>query len=179
MTSSLPRTTVPANALAGRRRFHRWPWFDLFAVATLSTGRRFRPRTATDCGAALSRGRRAARISTAPTGTSGAHAPGATTIYDEEAVELFIRPGDADPVDYFEFEVSPNGVLLDTTIHNPTSLRADMQADFAWDCPGIQWHAVRHDAENRWQAWPSVPSVPLVDGPLPSRWRFHFIASNA
>src|SRR5262245_58008733 len=32
-------------------------------------------------------------------------------IYDEEVVEVFIGPGDTTPVDYYEFEVSPNGVL--------------------------------------------------------------------
>ncbi|MCX6044113.1 MAG: carbohydrate-binding family 9-like protein, partial [Chloroflexi bacterium] len=44
-------------------------------------------------------------------------------IYDEEVVEVFIGPGEATPVDYYEFEVSPNGVMLDLTVHNPDSQR--------------------------------------------------------
>ena len=54
-------------------------------------------------------------------------------IYDEEVVEVFIGAGDATPVDYYEFEISPNGVLLDLTVHNPSGERADMTTDFAWN----------------------------------------------
>src|SRR5262245_3506997 len=48
------------------------------------------------------------------------------SIYDEEVVEVFIAPGSAAPARYYEFEVSPNGVLLDALIDNPTSRRADL-----------------------------------------------------
>lgn len=96
-------------------------------------------------------------------------------IYDEEVVELFIAPGLVDPVDYLELEVSPNGVLLDVRIHNPTGLRADMTADFAWDCPGIRWHAQRDDANNRWQAMLAMPLVELAGSDkMPSQWRANF-----
>ncbi|MBM4074419.1 MAG: hypothetical protein FJ267_02090, partial [Planctomycetes bacterium] len=44
-------------------------------------------------------------------------------IYDQEVVEVFLAPGSNVPIDYFEFEVSPNGVLLDLTAHNPTGDR--------------------------------------------------------
>ena len=44
-------------------------------------------------------------------------------VYEEEAVELFLAPGEADPVRYYEFEVSPLGTLFDAVILNPTSRR--------------------------------------------------------
>src|SRR3954462_5988271 len=42
-------------------------------------------------------------------------------IYQGGAVEVFLAPGEAAPVRYLEFEVSPLGTLFDATIHNPTS----------------------------------------------------------
>ena len=63
-------------------------------------------------------------------------------IYQEEAVEVFLAPGAADPARYFEFEVSPRGTLFDAIVWNPDSDRATMRADPAWDCPhfhGISW----------------------------------------
>jgi hypothetical protein len=64
-------------------------------------------------------------------------------IYEEEAVEVFLAPGAADPVRYFELEVSPLGVLFDAIIENPTSRRAEMTIDTSWDCPGLRWEAGR------------------------------------
>lgn len=96
-------------------------------------------------------------------------------IYDEEVVEVFIGPGEATPVDYYEFEVSPNGVLLDLTVHNPSGDRADMPTDFAWNCPGIQWAAGRENAGNRWWAVFAIPWVSIgVGGDLPRLWRANF-----
>src|SRR3954471_358317 len=60
-------------------------------------------------------------------------------LYEEEAVEVFLAAGTVDPVDYFEFEVSPRGVLWDGLIHNPTSRRAERVTDKSWDCPGLRW----------------------------------------
>ena len=42
-------------------------------------------------------------------------------IYDEEAVEVFLTSGEVDPTHYYEFELSPNGVLFDAQVYNPTS----------------------------------------------------------
>ena len=96
-------------------------------------------------------------------------------IFNEEVVELFIAPGDAIPVDYFEFEVSPLGTLLDLTVHNPSGERSSLRTDFAWDCPGLQWSAVRDDSANRWHAYLVVPWRSLgVEGALPRLWRANF-----
>jgi Carbohydrate-binding family 9 len=78
-------------------------------------------------------------------------------IYDEEVVEMFIAPGARGPVHYLEFEVSPDGVLLDARVYNPTSTRADLQVEVEWLCPGVRWAAGRDDAAHHWWAALAVP----------------------
>lgn len=96
-------------------------------------------------------------------------------IYDEEVVEVFIGPGAATPVDYYEFEVSPNGVMLDLTVHNPDSSRATIRLDAGWNCPGLQWAAGRNDAQNHWWAILSIPWVSIgAPAELPKQWRANF-----
>jgi hypothetical protein len=96
-------------------------------------------------------------------------------IYDEEVVEIFISPGPATPVRYYELEVSPNGVLLDALIDNPTSQRANLHVDVAWDCPGLRWWARRDDREGRWWALLAIPWAAIMPpGPPPRLWRANF-----
>jgi hypothetical protein len=96
-------------------------------------------------------------------------------IYDEEVVEIFLSPGAATPTRYYEFEVSPNGVLLDARIHNPTSQRADMTVDFGWDCAGIRWLAGRDDVAGHWWAVLAIPWAALAEaGAIPATWRANF-----
>ena len=93
-------------------------------------------------------------------------------LYDEEVVELFLAPGPADPVHYYEFEISPNGVLFDARIYNPTSQRSDLQVDQAWNCPGIRWQAVRDDAASHWWAILVIPWSAVVPAGDPLQvWR--------
>jgi Carbohydrate-binding family 9 len=96
-------------------------------------------------------------------------------IYEEEAVEVFLAPGEEDPARYFEFEVSPLGVLFDARIHNPTSLRADLVGDPAWDCPGLRWEAGGGTERQDWWAVLSIPWAGLAaDEPIPRIWRANF-----
>lgn len=97
-------------------------------------------------------------------------------IYDEEVVELFLGHGAADLVHYYEFEVSPNGVLFDAKIVNPSSNRDDIQIISTWDCPDIQWYAKRDDANNHWTAMLVIPWVAVApsDAALPKVWRANF-----
>lgn len=96
-------------------------------------------------------------------------------VYKEEAVEVFLAPGVADPVNYFEFEVSPGGVLFDARIFNPTSLRADMKAEVAWDCPGIRTAVGRTGEREDWWAALEIPWAGLGQGDRPQRvWRANF-----
>lgn len=96
-------------------------------------------------------------------------------IYDEEVVELYIAHGEATPVDYYEFEVSPNGVLLDLSVHNTSGYRSDMIANFGWNCPGLLWAATRDDANQGWWATFAVPWASIgAAGALPPIWRANF-----
>jgi len=97
-------------------------------------------------------------------------------LYQEEAVEVFLAPGTADPTVYFEFEVSPRGVLWDGRIHNPTSRRADLVSDATWDCPGIRWQAGAGSERQDWWAELVIPWEGVVPGvsPLPVFWRASF-----
>jgi Carbohydrate-binding family 9 len=98
-------------------------------------------------------------------------------IYEEEAVEVFLAAGTADPVDYFEFEVSPRGVLWDGRIHNPTSRREDRVTDPSWNCPGIRWAAGKGAARQDWWACLSIPwngIAGLTPGWPPQLWRANF-----
>ena len=92
-------------------------------------------------------------------------------LWQEEVVEVFLAPGEEDPIDYAEFEVSPLGVVFDARIHNPTPLRKDMTADVAWDCPGLRWLAGRGTARQDW--WAEL-SIPWPAGGRPRLWRANF-----
>jgi hypothetical protein len=96
-------------------------------------------------------------------------------IYNEEVVELFLAPGADDPTHYYEFEVSPNGVLFDAEIINPTSNRADIQVKPEWNCTDIQWTAERCDKENWWTAVLIIPWSSIAPSDqLPTVWRANF-----
>jgi hypothetical protein len=90
-------------------------------------------------------------------------------LWQEEVVEVFLAPGEEDPVSYMEIEVSPLGVLFDARIHNPTGMRDDMTADLSWDCPGLRWQAGSGLERQDWWAELSIPWE------NPSRiWRANF-----
>lgn len=96
-------------------------------------------------------------------------------IYEEEAVEVFLAPGEEDPTRYFELEVSPSGVLFDARIHNPTSLRAGLVGDPSWDCPGLRWAAGPGTERQDWWAVLAIPWTGLVpSGDPPRVWRANF-----
>lgn len=96
-------------------------------------------------------------------------------IYDEEVVELFLSPGETAPMRYYEFEVSPDGVLLDAKVYNPTSRRIELEVDISWNCPGIRWQAGRNDAASHWWAIMVIPWAAVAPpGELPPVWRANF-----
>ena len=97
-------------------------------------------------------------------------------IYNEEAVEIFIAPTESDPTDYYEFEISPKGVLFDARIHNPDGKNnPQMLGEAAWDCPGIQWHAGMNVALQHWWAMVGIPWRAISpELELPKAWRANF-----
>jgi hypothetical protein len=78
-------------------------------------------------------------------------------LYEQEAVEVFLAPGEADPVEYYEIEVSPAGVLFDASVRNPHGRREDPVTDPRWNCPGIRWEAAKRPDEDRWAAAIEIP----------------------
>lgn len=91
-------------------------------------------------------------------------------IYDEEVVELFISPGAATPAEYFEFEISPDGVFFDARISNLDEDRATLRVDLAWNADA-RWWTRREDHAGRWTAILALPWRCLTSEPLPSVWR--------
>ena len=94
-------------------------------------------------------------------------------LYQEEVVEVFLAPGEDDPRVYFEYEVSPLGVLFDARIENRDARRATMKADVAWDCAGIRWEVGL--VPGGWWAALAIPWAPMLEGAsMPSVWRANF-----
>ena len=56
-------------------------------------------------------------------------------LYEEDVVEVFIDPFGGGTT-YYEFEVSPRGVLFDALIHN--TLDGNKEVDTAWIAEGFQ-----------------------------------------
>lgn len=94
-------------------------------------------------------------------------------IYDEEVVELFIAPGAETPVHYYEFEISPNGVLFDTKVTSPHGDRTDLTLDIAWDADGIRWRTERSGTE-RWAAALALPWAAMAQSQKPAICRANF-----
>lgn len=91
-------------------------------------------------------------------------------LYDEEVVELFISPGAETPTEYFEFEISPNGVFFDARISNLHEDRTTLRVDLGWNADA-RWRARREDDAGRWTAILALPWRCLASEPLPSVWR--------
>lgn len=95
-------------------------------------------------------------------------------LYDQEVVEMFFAPGTATPTRYAELEISPNGVVFDALIDNPTGLRADLRVDPSWD-PLLRTHVWRDDAAQRWGALLVLPWDEIAPGVSPPpAWRANF-----
>jgi hypothetical protein len=94
-------------------------------------------------------------------------------LYDEEVVEVFIASGTETPAYYFEFEVSPHGVLFDCTIHNPSGTPDErFRVDETWNADGLEWHTEIHPEKQQWWA---ILKIPWQDiGGYHPTWRANF-----
>ncbi len=93
-------------------------------------------------------------------------------LYNEEVVEIFIAPSAETPTHYFEFEVSPNSVLFDCTVYNPSSCPDEhFRIDETWNAEGLEWHA----GSNENQHWWVVLKIPWsAIGGYHTEWRANF-----
>jgi hypothetical protein len=78
-------------------------------------------------------------------------------LFDEEVVELFISPGAETPIDYYEIEVNPSGVIFDARINNPRNgQRSAMTIDTSWN-PAVVCTTRRDSARHIWSATITLP----------------------
>lgn len=78
-------------------------------------------------------------------------------LWQQEVVELFLAPGAETPPDYFEFEISPAGVLFDARVRNPHGDRIGMTVDSSWNCSGLEWRAAPTGERADWRAELAIP----------------------
>jgi len=97
----------------------------------------------------------------------GTHARRDDPLYEEEAVEVFLADGEGDPVEYYELEVSPRGVLFDARVR-------DRVADTTWDCPGIRWSARVLRGQPLWLAALAIPWSGIGAAGVPRVCRANF-----
>lgn len=91
-------------------------------------------------------------------------------LWEEEVVELFLAPGEADPREYFEIEVNPLGTIFDARVANPHGRRDTMVVDTSWNADGLV-AAVARPSPQAWRADLVIPWTDLCAGPAPRVWR--------
>jgi hypothetical protein len=93
-------------------------------------------------------------------------------LWTEDVYEVFLAPIDP-PVVYFEFEINPLGALFDARVRSPDLVRATMNADVAWNLPGLR--GASRVRPGRWTATLKIPIAPLLEGRSnPRLWRANF-----
>lgn len=86
------------------------------------------------------------------------------TLWNQEVVELFLSPND-DPYHYYEFEVSPNNLIVDLDIQWPIiSGMRRMRGEITWNSPGCRSKVILDgtlnqstDTDTEWQAYLFIP----------------------
>jgi hypothetical protein len=169
----VPRSPLPAwrGELAG------FPWSAATTLSLVLADGSGAPEHPTEVRVAQDEEALLVRFDCADRDAWGTHRRRDAPLYEEEVVEIFLAPGRADPVRYFELEVSPLGALFDARIANSTGRRADLVADRAWDCPGLRWQVGRGAARQDWWAALAIPwsaVAPRPDRPRPRWWRANF-----
>lgn len=176
MSESVPEWRVPVvEGSAGPAALDNAIWDGVPALPPLQLADGSgSPRFATVVRVALSRGRLHVRYDCDDADIWGTYTRRDDPIYEQEAVEVFLAPGPEDPRIYYEFEVSPLGVLLDALVLNPTFERSALRADLGWDCPGVGWWVSADPERARWRAEIAIPLAELADGIAPRLWRANF-----
>jgi len=94
-------------------------------------------------------------------------------LWQEEAVEVFIAPGEGVPAVYLEFEVNPLGAIFDARVANPHGRRDTMRVDTTWNAAGLVVEVDR-PSPGSWRVDLAIPWGDLSDGAPPRLWRANF-----
>ena len=88
-------------------------------------------------------------------------------LYKEDVVEIFLSPNGSFPENYYELEISPNGVLFIADVHNK-DLTCGSFTDSMLECAssGVRWSAHRDDQHSRWWATLDFPLSRLNIAPV-------------
>ena len=78
-------------------------------------------------------------------------------LWEEEVVEVFLAPGGATPLRYFELEVNPLGALFDAVVDSPHGDRREWKVDRSWSCADLAWSASLRDDGSGWSARLALP----------------------
>ncbi|KND90221.1 hypothetical protein TOPH_05216 [Tolypocladium ophioglossoides CBS 100239] len=86
-----------------------------------------------------------------------------TFIFEYEVMEIFMSRGAADPITYFEFEVNPNNVTLQTFVYNPSKRRAPGTPfdHFAVPDPFADGLGATTELDRPGHVWESKVRIPL------------------
>jgi len=94
-------------------------------------------------------------------------------LWEEEVVEVFVAPGEADPTDYVEIEVNPLGAVFDARVANPHGRRGSMRVDATWNAAGLA-AVVSRSSPGIWSVQLEIPWGDLCGGFPPRVWRANF-----
>lgn len=177
---SLPRQTVPRR----RAGSAPWPspdeWPAVPAVPLQLSDGSGPPRDPTTVRLLTDPQALWVRFDCTDTDAWGTHAEHDAPLYEEEAVEVFLAPASDDgtpPRRYVEIEASPQGVLFDALIDNPTGDRHDagFAVDVGWDLPGLAVGVETTGESDDWRAVLRIPWPGLLDAfdrtERPGLWR--------
>lgn len=95
-------------------------------------------------------------------------------LWREEVVEVFLAAGSEEPETYFEFELSPRGVLFDARVENPGGDRSALRVDAAWRCAGLASRVGRLGRADDWWAGLAIPWRALGGDEPPATLRANF-----
>ncbi len=94
-------------------------------------------------------------------------------LYNQEVFELFIAPGEADPVQYLEFEINPNNAIWVGKISNPgLGVTGGITAEMV----GHDESGILHSIKQGEDCWSGSFSIPwsLITGQREERYRINF-----
>jgi hypothetical protein len=94
------------------------------------------------------------------------HAHRDAPLWEEEAVEVFLAPGEGDPAAYVEIEVNPLGAIFDARVANPHGRRDAMSVDASWNAAGLTAVVLR-PSQRSWRVELAIPWGALCDGVPP------------